>query len=216
MVVKRPYSSSKRKAQARQTRASILDAALALFVDNGYSATTMQTVAERAGVAIQTVYASFGSKAELLRQLIERTISGDDEPLPITESAEALAIAAEPDAARRAELDATMSRLIAERIGPVVRVAQEAAASDRELAAMMEEFKAARREEMTASAQLLAADDGLRVESDEAAATLYVLYSPQVADMLMGDYRWPPERYEKWLARMILNNVITAPARPPS
>ena len=43
---------------------------------------------------------------------------------------------------------------------------------------------------------------------EEAAATLYVLYSPQVADMLMGDYGWSPERYEKWLARMILEAVI--------
>ncbi len=44
----------------------------------------------------------------------------------------------------------------------------------------------------------------LRVPREEAAATLYVLYSPQVADMLIGDYGWSPERYERWLARMIL------------
>jgi TetR/AcrR family transcriptional regulator of autoinduction and epiphytic fitness len=206
--VKRSYSSVKRKAQARETRRSILDAAHELFVATGYAATTILAIAERAGVAVQTVYAGFGSKRELLRQLIETTITGDDEPLPITERAEARAIAAEPDTRRRAELDAALSRSITERVAPIVRVAGEAAASDPELAAMLEAVKAARRHEMIASAALLAGPNGLRVDQEEAAATLYVLYSPQVADMLMGDYGWSPERYEKWLARMILEAVL--------
>ena len=149
MSVKRSYSSAKREAQARETRRSILDAAHELFVATGYAATTIQAIAERAGVAVQTVYAVFGNKRELLRQLIETTITGDDDPLPITERAEAQAIAAEPDARRRAELDAALSRSITERVAPIVRVAGEAAASDPELAAMMEGVKAARREEMT-------------------------------------------------------------------
>jgi AcrR family transcriptional regulator len=206
--VKRSYSSAKREAQARETRRSILDAALELFVAIGYAATTIQAISERAGVSVQTVYAVFGNKRELLRQLIERTIAGDDESSPITERPEAHAIAAEPDARRRAELDAAFSRSITERVAPLVRVAQEAAASDPELAVMMEAVKAVRRQEMVASARIIAGPDGLRVGHEEAAATLYVLYSPQVADMLMGDYGWSPKRYERWLARMISEAVI--------
>lgn len=208
MSVKRSYSSKRREAQARETRRSILDAARELFVASGYAATTIQAIAERAGVAVQTVYVVFGNKRELLRQLIEATITGDDEPAPITERAEAQAVAAEPDARRRAELDAAFSLSIIERVAPIVRVAAEAAASDPEVAAMMEAVKAARRKEMIASARILAGRDGLRVSHAEAAATLYVLYSPQVADMLMGDYGWSPQRYEKWLARMILQTVV--------
>lgn len=208
MSVKRSYSSAKREAQARETRASILDAAHELFVASGFAATTVQAIADQAGVAVQTVYVVFGNKRELLRQLIERTIAGDDEPTPITERAEARAVAAEPDAHRRAAMDAALSRSITERVAPIVRVASEAAASDPELAALMETVKAARRREMIASATLVAGADGLRLDSAEAAATLYVLYSPQVADMLMGDYGWTPKRYENWLARMILNTVI--------
>lgn len=168
----------------------------------------MQAIAEEAGVAVQTVYAVFGTKRELLRQLIESSVTGDDEPQPITERAEAQAVAAEPDPRRRAELDAALSRSITERVAPIVRVIGEAAASDPELAAVMEAVKAARREEMIASARIIAGPDGLRVDDEEAAATLYVLYSPQVADMLMRDYGWTPERYEAWLARMILDAVI--------
>lgn len=208
MVVKRSYRSAKREAQARETRRSILEAALELFVANGYAATTIPALSARAGVAVQTVYAVFGNKRELLRQLIESTITGDDEPLPITERPEAQAVAAEPSARRRAELDAALSRSITERVAPIVRVAGEAAASDPELAAMMEAVKAARRQEMIASARIVAGHDGLRVDEEEAAATLYVLYSPQAADMLMGDYGWTPARYEQWLARMILEAVI--------
>jgi AcrR family transcriptional regulator len=208
VAVKRSYSSARREAQARETRRAILDAAHDLFVATGYAATTIQVIAERGGVAVQTVYAVFGSKRELLRQLIERTIVGDDDPLPITERTAAQSLAAEPDARRRAELDAAMSRSIAERIAPIVRVAAEAAASDPELAAMMDSVKAARRQDMTAAARILAGPDRLRLDEEEAAATLYVLYSPQVADMLIGDYGWSPERYEKWLARMILEAVL--------
>ncbi|HVE98492.1 MAG TPA: helix-turn-helix domain-containing protein [Mycobacteriales bacterium] len=209
MAVKRSYSSARRDAQARETRRAILDAARALFV-SGYAATTIQAIAEGAGVAVQTVYGVFGSKRELLRQLIEATITGGDDSVPVTEQAEAQAIAAEPDARRRAALDAAFSRAIIERVGPIVRVAEEAAASDPELAAMMETVKAERRKEMVVAARILAGPDGgLRVSQQEAAATLYVLYSPQVADMLMGDYGWSPQRYEKWLARMLLHSVIT-------
>jgi len=206
--VKRPYSSTKRQAQARETRRSILDAALELFVANGYAATSIQTIAKRADVAVQTVYAVFGTKRELLRQLIETTITGDDEPQPILDRPDAQSIATEPDPRRRAQLDAALSRAITERVAPIVRVAEEAAASDPELAAMMEAVKQARQHEMTTAATMLAGPDGLRVDHDEAAATLYVLYSPHVANMLMGDYGWAPERYENWLARMILQTVI--------
>ena len=208
MSVKRSYSSARREAQARETRRFILDAAHELFVANGYVATTIQAIAEQGGVAVQTVYAVFGSKRELLRQLIERTIAGDDEPPPMAERTANKSIAAEPDARRRAELDAALARSITERIAPIVRVAAEAAASDPELAAMMEAVKAARRQEMTAAARILAGPDRLRTDPEEAAATLYVLYSPQVADMLITDHGWSLERYQKWLTRMILQAVI--------
>ncbi len=205
--VKRSYSSTKRQAQARDTRRSILDAALELFVASGYSATSIQRIAEQAGVAVQTVYAVFGTKRDLLRELIETRIAGGDESLPTVERPEAQSVAAEPDLRRRVELGAALTRSIVERVAPVVRVAEEAAASDPDLAAIMEAMKAARQLEMIASAAILPGPDGLRVDPEEAAATLYVLCSPQVANMLMGDYAWSPQRYEGWLARMILQSV---------
>jgi TetR/AcrR family transcriptional regulator of autoinduction and epiphytic fitness len=215
MSVKRTYSSARRDAQARQTRRSILDAALHRFVTNGYAATSIQAVADDAGVAVQTVYAVFKSKRELMRQLIEATITGDDDPAPVTQRPDSRAVAEEPDVHRRVRLDAAFSRTIIERVAPLVRVAEEAAASDPELAATMAEVRAARRREMLDSARLIAGPEGLAVDLEEAAATLYVLCSPQVADMLMRDHGWSPERYEAWLARMILHGVLEiGPAEP--
>jgi AcrR family transcriptional regulator len=208
MSVKRRYTSTKREAQARETRRAVLEAARELFVAGGYAATTIQAIAERAGVAVQTVYAVFGSKRELMRQLIEATITGGDGPLSVNEQAESQTVASEPDGRRRAALDAALARAIIERVAPVVRVAEEASASDPELAAVMEEVKAARRQEMTESVRILAGPDGPRSEREDAAATLYVLYSPQVATMLKDDYGWTSDRYERWLARMIYDTVI--------
>lgn len=213
MPVKRSYSSEKRVTQAQETRRSILQAAGELFVDSGYAATTIQAIAERAGVAVQTVYAVYGNKRQLLRQVIETAITGDDAALPITERADARAVADEPDARRRAELYAALSRSISDRVGPVVRVAGEAAASDPELSDAMSAMTAARRAEMTASARIAAGPDGLRTDIEDAAATLYVLFSPGVADMLMGDYGWSPDRFEKWLVRMLLSTVIDEQSR---
>ena len=163
MSVKRSYSSTKRQAQARDTRRSILDAALELFVASGYAATTIQAIAERAGVAVQTVYAVFGTKRDLLRQLIEshdrrrRRVPADHGAARGTVGRRRTR---PPSTGRtRRRLDPVDRRAR----GPIVRVAEEAAASDPELAAMMEAVKAARQHEMIASANILAGPDGLRV-----------------------------------------------------
>ena len=207
--VKRTYSSAKRQQQAETTRVAILQAARTLFVAQGYAATTIQAIADEAGVAVQTVYAVFKNKRQLLDHLIETAIAGSADPgaeLAWTEDVEA--VAAEPDPRRRMAMDAAMSRAITERVAPVVRIAQEAASADPEFAVEYEAMKARRRAEMTTMVKLLAGRDQMRLSTSHAAATLYVLYSPQVADMLMGDYGWSATKYEKWLADMLYQSLF--------
>jgi AcrR family transcriptional regulator len=206
--VKRPYDGSRRQAQAQATRRAILMAAGELFVERGYASTTMQGIADEAGVAVQTVYAAFGSKRELLRQLLERSITGDDEAAPVTERPEALAVADEPDARSRARMYAALSRTITERVTPVFRVMREAAASDPEFAGVLQRIKADRRDEMVTSARRLAGPGKLQLPDEEAAAALYVLFSPDVGEMLMGDYGWSAERFEDWLATMLYRTLL--------
>src|SRR5215467_9175446 len=75
-------STGKRGEKSRRTRRRILQAAYELFVEQGYGATTLQGIAERAGVAVQTIYFVFGNKPSLLKELVDVTIAGDDEPIP--------------------------------------------------------------------------------------------------------------------------------------
>ncbi len=207
--VKRSYVSAQREAQAMATQASILEAALRLFSASGYTATTIQAVADEAGVAVQTIYAVFGNKRELLRRTLEAAVSGGPSPEPVTEGAGAHAIAEEPDPRRRAEMDAALSTRISRRVAPIMRVLREAAASDPEFAATAKQITAQRRADMAAAAEMLAGPDGPPRDREDVIGTLYVLYSPDVFLALTEDLGWSIKRYERWLADLLYRTVIT-------
>lgn len=80
---RRRYASPVREENARRTRAAIVTAASDLFIAGGYAATSLADVAAAAGVARPTVFAAFGSKAALLRQVLDQALAGDDEPIPV-------------------------------------------------------------------------------------------------------------------------------------
>src|SRR5690242_11502797 len=98
---KRAYNSSRRQAQARQTRQQIADAARKLFIERGYAGATMEAVAQEAGVATETVYAVFGNKKKILSHLMDIAIGGDDEPLSLLDRAGPQAIKQERDQRRQ-------------------------------------------------------------------------------------------------------------------
>src|SRR4051812_46989984 len=98
MAVNRRYESTHRQEQGARTRRAILDAAAKLFVAPGYAATPLTALAAEAGVAVQTVYKAFGSKKALLSALVDVTVAGDDEPLPLAQRQFVADIAALTDA----------------------------------------------------------------------------------------------------------------------
>lgn len=77
MKVKPVATRAGRREQAARTRVRILDAAYRLLLTGGYEATTIQMVADAAGVAVQTVYFVFGTKARLLSEVENRVVLGD-------------------------------------------------------------------------------------------------------------------------------------------
>src|SRR5260370_35424863 len=132
---RRRYDSTLRQEQARQTRARILDAAQKLFAERGYANTSMEAIARAAGVATDTVYASFQSKPGLLHKLLDVRVGGDEEPVGILERAGAQAVKREPSQRRQREAvpsDVPWSR---ERLRPVDDIMRGAAAVDPEIAA---------------------------------------------------------------------------------
>ena len=205
---KRTYDSTKRRQQAAGTRQAILAAARTLFLGQGYAGATMQAIADEAGVAVQTVYAAFGTKRELLRQLLEASIVGDEDPAPLYEQAAVRAARSEPDPRRRAAQSAAVSRQIAERVVDVYRILRSAAEADPEMAAVANRIAADRLVEMRESAKVLKGPGKLRDPIDRAADTLFILHSPEVVIQCIDLLGWSMDDYEAWLAEMLLRTAI--------
>ena len=115
--------------QVLQARRRILDAAYRLFLDLGYAGTTMAGVAGAAGVSVETVYKSFGTKAALAKKVWDATLVGDDQPVPLARRPEFGAVSDEPDPRRKLAGYAAVGRLLFERLGPLVGVLLEGAGS---------------------------------------------------------------------------------------
>ena len=202
-VKRRSYDSPKRQEQAQATRRSILDAARDLFLDGGYAATTIQAIADAAGVAVQTVYAVFGNKRELLKQLVDVAVAGDDEPVPLDERFELQAIEEEPDQRRRVVFHARLMRQIMERAGPLGAVARQATVVDPEFAELWDGQMRLRRVGMGNATRSIAGRDGLRVDIDTAADMLWSVSGPEAYEMFIRDLGWSYDRYEDWLRDLI-------------
>src|SRR5579864_5167769 len=80
-AVKRRYDNTRRLAQVGATRLRVIEAAKAVFIENGYPATTLESVADAADVPLPTLYRLFGSKRALLSAVLETSFVGDDEPV---------------------------------------------------------------------------------------------------------------------------------------
>src|SRR4051794_20242302 len=145
----RRYESAGRQEQARQTRRDVLAAAKALFLERGYAATTMADVATEAGVAVQTVYSAGGGKAALLKGVLDTTIVGDDERVPVSGRPEIARVTAETDGRRKLQLFARYLSGVHQRLSPVVRVLQAAADSDEDAARLWEGLHSERYQGMT-------------------------------------------------------------------
>jgi AcrR family transcriptional regulator len=196
---KRTYDSSKRKEQAQATRTAILEAAHRLFVEQGFVTTTLQAVADEAGVAVQTVYAAFGNKQELLRRVIGVSVVGDDEEVPLMERDAVQTIVDEPDQRARARMQAALITQILARVAPVAMVAREASGASPEAAEQWRSFMLERRVGMEHAARSLAGTDGLRAPIEEAADIIHALWSPELYTILVRELGWTPDRYEAWM-----------------
>ncbi|MFC4114958.1 TetR/AcrR family transcriptional regulator [Nonomuraea zeae] len=195
--VKRP---SKRTQKAQETRRRILQAALELFVGDGYGATNLQDVADRAGVAVQTIYFVFGNKRALLKELVDVTIAGDDAPVATMERpwyTGALAAETADDMLRAYVTGATA---VLERVAPIGKMLEAAAASDPEVSALWSFDVNPRYVVQRHAAEALAGKPGARagLAVDEAADVLFGLLSPELYLLFVHERGWSRERWEQW------------------
>ncbi len=202
MARKRIYDSSGRKHAATLTRQAILDAAHRLFLQKGYAATTMPAIAEAAGVALDTVYATVGKKPALFRLLIETAISGEDIAVPAEERDYVRAIRAERDAAEKLRIYAAALRRIQQRLAPLFRVLDGAAPLDPELASLWRNISQRRSKNMRLFAADLAETGRVRRELslDKVADIVWSMNSPEFYLLLVEQRGWSAEEFEQWLA----------------
>ncbi|MEV0198352.1 helix-turn-helix domain-containing protein [Nonomuraea sp. NPDC050691] len=200
--VKRP---NKRAQKAKETRRRILAAALELFEQDGYGATNLQDVADKAGVAVQTIYFVFGNKRALLKELVDVTIAGDDEPVATMDRpwyVAALAAGTAQDMLR-AYVAGTTSVL--ERVAPIGKVLEAAVASDPEVAALWPHDVDPRYVVQQGAAEALVGKPGARAEvsAEEAADLLYGLLSPELYLLFVKERGWPRGRWERWVGETL-------------
>ncbi len=198
---KRPYDASARKAGAALTRQSIIAAARKMFLEKGYAGATMPMIARRAGIALDTVYASVGRKPELIRLLVDAAISGRDSPIDAEERDYVRAIRAEPDARQKLRIYAAALREIQPRLAPIFRVLQAAGSEDPELDALWRQISERRAANMRKLAQDLAATGRLRQDLSiaKAADIIWALNSPELYLLLVEERGWSHEEFEDWL-----------------
>ena len=194
-------STGKKGEKSRQTRRRILQAAYELFVDQGYGATTLQGIAKRAGVAVQTIYFAFGNKPSLLKELVDVTIAGDDEPIPTMRRAWFLDTLATDtaEAHLRAHVRGTCEVLT--RVAPIMEVLRAASAQDPSLASMWPQVGDPRLEVQTVAARSLVAKPGAKADLsvEHAADLLFGLLSPELYLLFVRDRGWLQDRWEQWV-----------------
>ena len=208
---RRQYDSSRRREQAAQTRRDIVTAAGTLFRERGYGV-SMPEIAAEAGVVVETVYRSFGTKAGLFRAVMEALLAGGAARAerPVEERDAIRALIEEPDPARQVAMYAATQPGIHRRAGPILRALRDAKASDPELAELWAEMEEWRYEGQGRFVGMLAGRGVLRADRTvaEAKDVVFALCSLAIYDQLVVDRGWDEDRYEVWLVETLTRELL--------
>jgi AcrR family transcriptional regulator len=204
---RRAYRSTKRAEGVAQTRRDILATAGALFRQHGFGGVSMPTIAAKAGVAVETIYRAFGSKAGLFSAVVDAAVAGGASraEVPVTERPSIRAIIEEPDPHRQVARYAATQPGIHRRAGPLLRVLMEAAPTDPELKALWDSVEDSRRHGQAGFVAMLAGRGALRpgLSVEDGRDGLWTLTSLAVFDMLVGTCGWSIDHYEQWLSHQL-------------
>lgn len=214
-VKRRSYDSSRRRAQATETRSTVVRTARDLFIEHGYGRTTIADIARAAGVSAETIYASFGNKATLLHRAWDITVGGDDQDIVFHERPEVVAIRNEADLAKRLVLQAAFSTTTAQRIAPFQLMVHAAAGSDPSAASMLEEMGRQRLAGMTVMAAEAAKTGQLAVPEEECRDVLWSTTDGMLWHRLVQERGWTNEAFAHWLGRMWVSLLVRS-ASPSS
>jgi AcrR family transcriptional regulator len=206
----RTYDSSRRQAQAFETRAAILDAARTRFLEQGYAATTVGEIAAAVGVSVETVYKAFANKAGLLKATFDVAIVGDDAPVPLQQREMVARIDAEPDGRKKLEIYGAAYAERAERAVPVQLLVRDAAASDAGARTVLEQLNQERLTGMMAFSRHLHGSKVLRegVRAADARDILWLFTAPEVYERLVIERGWSTKRFGTWITQQLVAALL--------
>jgi AcrR family transcriptional regulator len=198
---RRKYDNSRRRADAAARQRSIIEAATALFVEQGFGATSIDQIAAAADVSPQTIYATYGSKAAVLSRAIDVAVVGDFDETPLMQRAPALSETSGEQHLLHFATAARFVRAMHDRVAPLMRVMEQAVSTD----AGLGELRTRLLHRIRESCALWIAQLGptaLRpgLSEDQATDVMFTVQAPYLYSMYTVDLGWSPDRYEEWLA----------------
>jgi AcrR family transcriptional regulator len=208
--VKRPYCSVVRQAKAEETQTAIVSAASELFVERGYVATTIDEIAERAGVSRATVFNAAGGKPELLIRAYQVAVRGNEPDTPLGEQERSRRILAETDPYR---LLAGYAGVVVEtqpHIAPLYEAVRAAGHADPEAAKLWQRLTGERRYGAGRVVRALKGLGPLRAGLTLETATdlLWLVNDPANYSLLVVERRWPVRRYRNWLTEAMQAQLL--------
>jgi AcrR family transcriptional regulator len=197
-TAKRSYESPLREERAKQTRDAVFEAAGRLFTTRGWAATGVRDIAREAGVAIETVYSHCASKTELLRQVIDIAVVGDEQAVPLAERPEFAALGEGTRDERVAKAAALLTEVHV-RTAPFAKVVREAAYSDPAMAQELEDTRKRQRSDLDRAIRLMLGRKLAAHELDGVTAVVSV-----EGYLLLTEFNgWSAKQYQQWIASII-------------
>ena len=201
------------QARTRLARRAVVDAARALFFERGYQATTVDAISQRSDVPAATVYRLFASKLGILKAVLDASIAGDDRAMSLPERPQVAALYAERDPDKLLADFAAITVAINARSSDTYFILSSASGSDPAAAELLADYQHQRDGGQGRIARSLARARVLRpgLRERDAADLIHALMSPELYRLLVIDRDWTPERYERWLAALLADQLISQP-----
>ncbi len=199
-----------KKNRARATRRKIITAATELFIAQGYATTKIEDVAAKARVAVQTVYFHFTNKRTLLKESVDVSSVGDDEPVPLLERPFVQRVRDEPDPRAALAIWTATSKEIFLRVAPIMQVVRDAAGMDEAMAEQWAVNQSQRATAHRALVELLAAKGALRdgLTLDRATDIVFSLISHELFLLLTVERGWHADEWERWITATVGDAVL--------
>ena len=212
LSVKRDYRSELRAAQARETRLSIVSAASRLFVENGYGATTIDAIADAAGVSRKTVFTAVGGKLELLKTALDWAVAGDDRPVALADRRAMQQVLEERDPTALITRWIRIAVEIDTRVARLFRAVEVAAGIDAAARELVEQSQRQRLDGARMIIKRVAALEALTtaLTRDEAIDMAWLATDPALFDRLVLVRGWSTGRFEKWLGQTLCGQLLRA------